>query len=79
MSMESARAFLKRMKSDSAFAERVTACKDANERVAMVKAAGYEFANDDLPLDDAELNAVSGGTGVRACGGYQYAECCNRV
>ena len=88
MSRPSAEAFLKRMKTDSAFARRVTSCKDQKARAALVKGEGYDFTNDELQslpeLDQAGLEQVVGGVsegGAAApirldCKGVSYAECC---
>ncbi len=50
MSNESARYFLKRMKSDEDFAKKITACKDAEERNAVARDAGYEFTPVELKI-----------------------------
>ena len=82
MSVKSAKAFLKRMNTDKAFAKRVNGCKDAKARADLVKAEGYEFSNQELyslqELGDQDLaNVVGGALRTKApCGGYQYAECC---
>lgn len=66
MSRESAKAFLERMKTDGEFAAQVIACPDAQARLAWVKAAGFDFTQEELDglkweLDDDELNQVAGG------------------
>jgi predicted ribosomally synthesized peptide with nif11-like leader len=83
MSKESAESYLKRMKNDTAFAGRVTSCKDAKARAALVKAEGFEFTNDELhslhDLNEKDLEGVVGGASkphFSDCGGYQGAECC---
>ncbi|MHB9094532.1 MAG: Nif11-like leader peptide family natural product precursor [Eubacteriales bacterium] len=66
MSIESAKAFLAKMKTDGEFAKKVTGCKDAAERRTLVKQAGFEFTNGEIKqvggeLSDSELDAVAGG------------------
>lgn len=71
MSIESAKMFVEKMVTDRDFAEEVTACKDSEARLAFVKEAGFDFTpeeiasvmegGDDGELNDAELEAVSGG------------------
>lgn len=67
MSMESAKAFVERMKTDADFAQRVTACKSPESRIQLAKAEGFDFtseevkeASEELSEDDLEL--VSGGS-----------------
>lgn len=43
MSVESAKAFIDRMKSGVEFARKVKACKDSKERRTFVKDAGFDF------------------------------------
>ncbi len=66
MSVESAKAFIERMKTDEEFSEKVKGCKDAEERMACVKEAGFDFTNEELKevsenLSDDELDGVAGG------------------
>jgi len=66
MSMESAKAFMERIKTDEDFRNKVNECKDQEARKAFVKQAGYGFTKDDLELAkaeliDDELSDVSGG------------------
>ncbi len=66
MSMESAKAFIERMKTDEDFRNKVNECKDQETRMAFVKHAGFNFTKDDLDLAKAELSDdvvsdVSGG------------------
>ena len=80
MSVESAKAFLKRMKTDVAFARRVTGCKHAKARAELVKAEGYDFTNAEVStlkeLEDKELDAVVGGMTRLMCQGERGYECC---
>jgi len=71
MSIESAKAYVERMKNDEDFREKVTACRDGETRIAFVKEAGYEFTAEDIELVRAELSeedimAIAGGEKV--CG-----------
>lgn len=66
MSIESAKAFIERMKTDEDFTKKVTACKDAATRMALAKAEGYEFSSEDInnlgaELPDGALEHVAGG------------------
>ena len=66
MSMESARAFTARMKTDQDFARQVRECKDAEARMAFVRKAGFDFTTAEIQqaggeLSDSELDKVAGG------------------
>lgn len=66
MSIESAKAFTEKMKTDSEFAKKVLACKGGTERIEFVKKAGFDFTKEEIKevtseLSDDELNAVAGG------------------
>ena len=66
MSTASAKAYVKKMKTDKAFAKRINACKDAAERRKLVKAEGFDFTKAELlaetaSLSDADLERVAGG------------------
>lgn len=66
MSVESAKAFVKKMKTDEDFYKKVNGCKDAEERKAFVKKGGFDFTAEELKkvsesLSDEELDAVAGG------------------
>ena len=68
MSIESAKEFLAKMKSDPEFAAKVTRCKNKEERTQFVASEGYHFTGEELKslrneLTDDELNQVVGGTG----------------
>jgi len=70
VSIESAKAFIERMKTDEDFAKKVIACKGAEARMAFVKAAGFEFTAAEIDkvkgtMSDAELAAVAGGSDHR--------------
>ena len=66
MSIESAKAYVKRMKTDKEFKKKVVACKNAKERMKLVKAEGFDFTESDIKvvsavLDDKDLGLVTGG------------------
>ncbi|HHY28044.1 MAG TPA: Nif11-like leader peptide family natural product precursor [Desulfitobacterium dehalogenans] len=66
MSIESAKAFMEKMKTDQDFAKKVMAAKDAEERRVLVKEEGFDFSTAELKevgaeLSDSELDAVAGG------------------
>ena len=66
MSLESARAFMERMKTDEDFRKKVTECKDKEDRMSFVKQTGYDFTAEDIGLVKAELiedelGSVAGG------------------
>jgi len=66
VSVESAKAFVEKMKKDAEFAKKVTECKGKEAREAFVKEAGFVFTAEDLKastseLTDEELEAVAGG------------------
>ena len=72
MSIESVRAFLERMKTDKAFFDKVSACKDAASRMEVVRAEGFDFTADELEKVKAELSTedlegISGGICVLKC------------
>jgi predicted ribosomally synthesized peptide with nif11-like leader len=66
MSIESAKAFIERMKTDSEFASKLTACVDAQARMRLVEAAGFDFTAEEMDatkreLTDRELNRFTVG------------------
>jgi len=67
MSLESARAYIERMKTDEEFRKKVTECKDNKTRKAFVLKEGYDFTEEDIntlkaKLTDDELQSISAGT-----------------
>ena len=69
MSIGSAKAFVEKVKSDGEFAKKIKGCKDAEERMAFAKQAGFDFTTDEIKevsstLSDSELDAVAGGKSV---------------
>jgi len=76
MSLESAKVFVERMKSDEDFRKKVNECKDRELRMNVVKEAGYEFTKQDInniinELTDNDLNSIVGGLecGYDGCSG----------
>ena len=66
MSIESAQAFMERMKTDGEFAKNVTECKDSEARMSYVKEAGFDFTLEEVKtvtseLTDNMLDSVAGG------------------
>ncbi|MFZ4625007.1 MAG: Nif11-like leader peptide family natural product precursor, partial [Rhodoferax sp.] len=55
MSIESAKAFIERMKTDRDFAGKVNASADARSRMAFVKAAGFDFTGEEIGVVKQEL------------------------
>jgi len=67
MSIESASAFMERMKTDEDFRDRITKAEDAEQRGEIVVAEGFDFTREEVEsvaneLSDEELNAVAGGS-----------------
>ena len=68
MSIEAAKSFIERMKTDEVFAKKVTACKDAETRMAFAKDSGFDFTAAEIrekttgELSDDDLENVAGGT-----------------
>lgn len=67
MSMESAKAFIERMKTDEDFVKEVAKCKEKEERNEFVASQGFQFTDKELKtqaseLTDEELNAISAGS-----------------
>ncbi|MFC1679842.1 Nif11-like leader peptide family natural product precursor [Elusimicrobiota bacterium] len=66
MSLESAKAFIDRIKTDEEFAKKVAACKDAETRMALATAEGFEFTAEQIKdasseLSEEDLRGVDGG------------------
>ena len=68
MTIESAKAFIERMKNDKEFAKKVKECKDTEERMEFVKAEGFDFTREEIKevvgdkLTDDDLDSVVGGS-----------------
>ena len=56
MSIESAKAFIERVKTDEEFRDRVQAAEDEDARLAVVKAEGFDFSADDIRAVEGELS-----------------------
>lgn len=52
MSVESAKAFIERMKTDEEFAKKATECRDAKAWMTFAKEAGFDIAVDDITVED---------------------------
>ncbi len=68
MSIESAKAFMERVVNDEDFRKEVESIATAEERIAFVTAAGFDFTKEELEtvreklqLTDEELETLSGG------------------
>ena len=66
MSIESAKAFLERVKNDEDFRNSVGELGTAEERMEYVKGAGFDFTKEEMDtlkneLSDVELDNVAGG------------------
>lgn len=66
MSIESAKAFLQRMKTDREFATQLSELKNSAESRKFIQSAGYNFTDEELKacsaeLTDDELDSVAGG------------------
>jgi len=72
--MESAKAFVERMKTNEDFRKKVTECKDNEARKAFVLKEGFDFTLEDLKacngeLSDEEAEGIVGG-GSFGCMGF---------
>lgn len=77
MSIESAKAFLERVKNDEDFRKELEEQASAEERIKFVKAQGFDFTKEEIDshkeeLSDGELESVAGGghvclVGLSAC------------
>jgi len=79
MSIESARDFLERMKTDEDFKKRVSKARDA-EREKIIAEAGFDFTDEELEqvsgeLDSEDLEQVAGGTEGMNCTGFCNQAC----
>ena len=67
MSIESAKAFLERVKNDEDFRKELEEQASAEERLNIAKAQGFDFTKEEInslkeELSDDELDMVAGGT-----------------
>ena len=66
MSVDQARAFIEKMKSDEAFCDRIMAIEAVDARLAAARDAGFVFTEAEIKevnseLNDDELDRVAGG------------------
>ncbi len=76
MSIESAKAFVEKVKNDEEFRIKLGAAENKDERQAMAKAAGFDFTEEEWhivtsQLSEEELSAVAGGWHGRRLGLYK--------
>ena len=72
MSVEQAKAFIERMKTDEAFREKVMAIEDKEARIACIQAEGFECTEE-------EINSVGSAECGQACVGAVHCiaiDCC---
>jgi predicted ribosomally synthesized peptide with nif11-like leader len=70
MSVSSAKAFIEKVQSDSAFRRKLEDAPSDDERKKIIKAAGFDFTKDEIKsaasehgaLSDEELDKVAGGS-----------------
>jgi predicted ribosomally synthesized peptide with nif11-like leader len=62
MSVEHAKAFIERMKTDDAFRERVMAIEDAAGRIACIRGEGYDCTVEEIN-DEGQAPPVASGAG----------------
>ena len=76
MSVDHAKAFVEKMKSDEAFRERVMAVEDVEARMALIRDEGFDCSAEEIGAAqddwDAELDDVVGG-GQPGCALYEPA------
>jgi len=78
MSIESAKAYMERLKTDEEFRDRISMTPDRGVREDFIKAEGFDWDDEDImvavaDLTDRQLEAVGGGAcrlagGVARCG-----------
>jgi len=76
MSLESAKAYIERMKNDENFKKKVTELKDSETRKVFVVSEGFDFSVEDIKqasceLSEEELEKLSGGLLPRCQGKVQ--------
>lgn len=80
MSIESAKSFIERLKTDESFARKVGECKGEAARMTMAKAEGFDFTVQEVKdlqsqLSEEELDRLSGGLQIPCCGMLDFGEC----
>lgn len=78
MSIDQAKAFIERMKSDKAFADQVNAIEGIDKRMSFIKKAGFDFTVEEMKalkaeLSDDDLKAAALCSSSHAC--LNYASC----
>jgi len=71
MSVEQAKAFIEKMKTDEAFREKIMAIETPEERLKAIGAAGFECTGEEINEAGADL----GQAGVSVVGGWLWREC----
>jgi predicted ribosomally synthesized peptide with nif11-like leader len=69
MSLDQARAFIEKMKSDEAFRNRIAAIEGVDARLAAARDAGFQVTEAEIKevqseVSDDELDAAAGGSGL---------------
>ena len=72
MSEEHLKAFLEMVKGDTSLQEKLKSAADSDAVLAIAKEAGFSVSTDDIinaqsKIQDAELEAASGGVGTQGC------------
>ena len=72
MSIEQAKAFIEKMKTDEEFTKRIMAIEDSDAQFQAIAEAGFDFTKEELEqvrqeVDEADLEQISGGG--EGCGG----------
>ncbi|WP_449258116.1 Nif11-like leader peptide family natural product precursor [Chlorobium limicola] len=67
MSVEHAKAFIERMKTDEAFREQIMAIETPEERLKAIGAAGFECTGEEINEAGVDVGQLAGGW---ACGCY---------
>ena len=68
MSMEQAKAFIERMKTDEAFREKVLAIEDLAERIACIRGEGFECTEEEINevATDGSSGNLTGGVDLNS-------------
>jgi len=77
MSLDQARAFIEKMKSDGAFRDRIMAIEAVDARLAAARDAGFEFTEAEIKevnseFKDDQLDCVAGGACQCWCDVLRY-------
>ena len=70
MSVEQAKAFIVRMKTDEAFREKVMAIEDAAGRIACIRGEGFECTEEEINEAGSAGAHLAGLSGGHSCGGW---------